>query len=493
MIKYERASFDKKELLRFTVIFFLLLSIAASLSAQNNSGIAARHPNVIFILADDMGYGDLGCYGQQKISTPHIDAMAKSGMRFTQFYAGTSVCAPSRASLMTGLHTGHTPIRGNLEVKPEGQWPIPDSTYTMAEMFKQAGYVTGDFGKWGLGYVGSTGDPVKQGFDRFYGYNCQAQAHNYFPDHLWDNEQKIELQNTLEKQPQYAADMIQNQALHFIDANSSKPFFLFLSYTLPHAGLQLPEGDTCFERYKKQFNETPRPVSSGWNGKSYQPQPYPRAAYAAMVSRLDRYVGQVMAKLKELKLDRQTLVIFTSDNGPHAEGGNDYAFFNSNGGFRGIKRDLYEGGIREPMIASWPGVIKAGSLSRQTGAFWDFFPTFAAIAGQQIPSTVDGLSILPALTGKGIQKQHDYLYWEFHENGGRQAVLLGKWKGIRLNVTKEPGGDIELYDLSTDPGEKINLAASNPSVVQQIKKIMQEAHVENKDFPLFKPTALRIE
>ncbi len=447
---------------------------------------AQQKPNVIFILADDMGYGDVGCYGQQKISTPNIDQLAKNGMRFTQFYAGTSVCAPSRASLMTGLHTGHTPIRGNYEVQPEGQLPIPDSSYSIAELFKKAGYATGDFGKWGLGYIGSTGDPIKQGFDHFYGYNCQAQAHNYFPDHLWDNDHRIELKNTSTNHPQYAGDMIQEKALSFINNNRQQPFFLFLSYTLPHAGLQLPEGDTVFERYKKQFKEEPKPVKSGWNGIGYQPQPYPRAAYAAMVARLDRYVGEVVARLQALSLDKNTLIIFTSDNGPHAEGGNDYAFFNSNAGFKGIKRDLYEGGIREPMIASWPAMIKPGTVSQQTGAFWDFFPTFADIIKQPVSKNIDGISILPTLIAKGKQKQHDYLYWEFHENGGRQAVLLGKWKGVRLNVFKAPDGDIELYDLNTDPHETKNVATTNASVIEKIRTIMREAHTENKDFPFIK-------
>lgn len=459
---------------------YLLLLVFEHSAAQKNG----NHPNVIFILADDLGYGDPGCYGQKIISTPNIDLLAKHGMRFTQFYAGTSVCAPSRASLMTGLHTGHTPIRGNREVQPEGQLPIPDSSYTLAELFKKAGYTTGDFGKWGLGYIGSTGDPIKQGFDQFYGYNCQGKAHNYFPDHLWNNDTRIPLNNTIDHQSQYAADMIQEKALDFIDANHTKPFFLYLSYTLPHAGLQLPAGDTCFERYRKQFNEIAKPVTTVWNGgNSYQPQPYPRAAYAAMVSRLDRYVGEVVNKLKSLHLDQNTLIIFTSDNGPHAEGGNDYVFFNSNGGFRGIKRDLYEGGIREPMIASWPAMIKPGTVSGQAGAFWDFFPTFAHLIGQPVPKNLDGISILPTLTGKGKQEQHNYYYWEFHENGGRQAVLMGKWKGVRLNVFKAPDADIELYDLSTDPKETKNMATMNPLVVKRIREIMKISHEENADFP----------
>jgi arylsulfatase A len=461
--------------------FLLLLSILTVCGGAQS----VSRPNVIFILADDLGYGDIGCYGQQKITTPHIDRLAAKGMRFTQFYAGTSVCAPSRASLMTGMHTGHTPIRGNISVEPEGQWPLPDSSYTIAEMFRKAGYATGDFGKWGMGPVGSSGDPLKQGFDQFYGYNCQAEAHNFFPDHLWDNNQKVQLNNNPNNQSEYAADLIQSRALRFIDQYKARPFFLYLSYTLPHAGLQLPAGDTCFERYKKLFQESPKPVPAVWNGKGYQPQAYPRAAYAAMVSRLDRYVGEVMEKLKQLGLDKNTLVIFTSDNGPHAEGGNDYRFFNSAGNFRGIKRDLYEGGIRVPMIACWPGKIQSGAVTKQTGTFWDFLSTFSALVKQPLPAHTDGISLLPALLGKTGQQQHEYLYWEFHENNGRQAVLMEKWKGIRLQVFDHPDGDIELYDLSTDPAEANNVADKHPEIIQKIKAIMRNAHTENADFPFW--------
>ncbi len=436
-------------------------------------------PNVIFILADDMGYGDLGCYGQQLIQTPNIDRLAAGGMRFTQFYAGTAVCAPSRASLMTGMHTGHTPIRGNVEVQPEGQLPIPESAYTIAELFKKAGYTTGDFGKWGLGYVGSSGDPIKQGFDHFFGYNCQAQAHNYFPDHLWDNDTKVLLPNTSAQQPAYAGDIIQQKALSFLDENQAKPFFLYLSYTLPHAGLQLPVGDSLFIWYKQKFNEQPQPVKA-WNGTGYQPQAYPHAAYAAMVAKLDLYVGQVLAKLKALNIDQNTLVIFTSDNGPHAEGGNDPGFFNSSGGFRGIKRDLYEGGIREPMIASWPAVIKKGQVSRQVGAFWDFFPTFANILGEPVSGSVDGISILPTFTSKGKQKQHRYLYWEFHENGGRQAIRMGKWKGVRYNVKRDRQAKWEVYDLLTDAGETNNVSSQHPELVKQFEALAKLAHAPSQ-------------
>jgi len=445
-------------------------------------------PNIIFILADDLGYGDLGCYGQKLIQTPNLDAMAKQGLRFTQFYAGTAVCAPSRSSFLTGQHTGHTPIRGNKGVQPEGQWPIPDSTVTIAEVLKQAGYATGDFGKWGLGPVASSGDPIKQGFDAFYGYNCQTLAHDYYPDHLWENDTRVDFAaNTPEHPTDYSADLIHQKALQFIDQHKGSPFFVFLSYTLPHAALQVPD-DSLFEKYRKLLNEHPIPVPK-WNGKNYAPQAYPRSAYAAMVSRLDAYVGQVLQKLKEAGIDKNTLVIFSSDNGPHKEGGYDPDFFNSNGPLRGIKRDLYEGGMREPMIAWWPGKIKAGGTSDYIGAFWDFLPTFAELAKTPQPKNIDGISIVPALLGQKNAPMHPWLYWEFHEQGGKQAVRMGKWKGVKLNVTSQPNGPIELYDLTTDEAEKNNVADKHPDVVAAIRKIMEQQHRESPDFPLFTKSA----
>ena len=441
-----------------------------------------QKPNVIFILADDMGYGDLGCYGQQKIETPNIDKLASGGIRFMQFYAGTSVCAPSRASLMTGLHTGHTPVRGNYEINPEGQLPLPDSSYIMPEMFKSAGYKTGVFGKWGMGYPGSEGDPVNQGVDYFYGYNCQRQSHNFFPDHLWENTTRIKLDNTTSNMPQYAPELIQEKAMDFMESNQSAPFFMYLAYTLPHAALQLPAGDEVFEHYKKKFNEQPKNIIKDWNGKGYQPQAYPRAAYAAMVARLDAYVGEVVAKLKQLGLDKNTLIVFSSDNGPHREGGNDPEFFNSNGGFKGIKRQLTEGGMREPMIVNWPGKIKAGQVSDHIGAFWDFLPTFSQLAGEELPFKSDGISLMPVLLGKK-QPKHDFLYWEFHEDGGRQAVRMGKWKGIKEGVMKNPDVKLALYDLTADPGETKNIADEHPEVVRKINEAMLKSHVENKNFP----------
>jgi arylsulfatase A len=448
--------------------------------------VLAQTPNVVFILVDDMGYGDLGCYGQKLIETPNIDKLAASGIKFTQFYAGTSVCAPSRASLMTGLHTGHTAIRGNYEVEPEGQFPIPDSVVVIPELFKKAGYTTGTFGKWGLGYPGSEGDPVKQGVDVFYGYNCQRQSHNYFPDHLWSNTERINLTNTPTNQVQYAPQLIQQNAINFIVQNNANPFFLYLAYTLPHAGLQLPENDKIFNYYKRKFNESPRPIKSDWSSVSYQPQAYPRAAYAAMVTKLDNYVGEVVQKIKELGLEKNTLIIFSSDNGPHTEGGNDPAFFNSSGGFRGVKRQLTEGGIRTPMIASWQGKIKAGKTSNHIGAFWDFFPTFSELTKQRMAQHSDGISILPVLLNKSCVKSHEFLYWEFHEDGGRQAVRLGNWKGIREQVMKEAQAPIKLYDLTNDPKETTDLASVNPEMIERIKAIMLAEHLENKNFPFIR-------
>lgn len=459
---------------------FLLLLILTT------KPVLAQKPNVVFILVDDMGYGDLGCYGQKQIETPNLDKLASGGIKFTQFYAGTSVCAPSRASLMTGLHTGHTPIRGNYEIKPEGQFPIPDSIVLLPELFKQAGYSTGAFGKWGLGYPGSEGDPIKQGVDVFYGYNCQRQSHNYFPDHLWSNAERINLTNTLTNQVQYAPDLIQQKVMDFIVYQKTNPFFLYLSYTLPHAGLQLPENDKVFSYYKNKFKETPKIIRNSWNGLGYQPQAYPRSAYAAMVTKLDIYVGEVIQKLKELGLEKNTIIVFSSDNGPHTEGGNDPDFFNSSGGFSGVKRQLTEGGIRIPMIISWPEKIKQGRTSSHIGAFWDFFPTFADLTGQQVAQHSDGISILPVILNKPNVKTHEFLYWEFHEDGGRQAVRLGNWKGIRERVIKNAQAPIKLYDLSKDPKETTDLAAVNPKLIARIKAIILAEHQENKNFPFIK-------
>ncbi|WP_332369386.1 arylsulfatase [Spirosoma telluris] len=414
--------------------------------------------------------------------------MAFQGIRFTQFYAGTTVCAPSRSSLLTGKHTGHTYIRGNKGVDPEGQEPIADSVVTLAEVLKKAGYATAAFGKWGLGPVGSEGDPNNQGFDTFYGYNCQSLAHRYYPDHLWQNSQRISLTENanLTNNQIYAPDLIQKQALGFIESRDSKqPFFLFLPYILPHAELLVPD-DSLFRYYKGKFPEAPfKGADYGTSATTggYTSQAYPHATFAAMVARLDAYVGQILDKLKAEGLDENTLVIFTSDNGPHLEGGADPTFFASGGGFRGFKRDLYEGGIRVPFITRWPGKIKSNTQSNYIGAFWDLFPTFAELAGAKSTKNGDGLSIVPSLLGKGNQKAHDYLYWEFHEGGGKQAVRQGKWKAVRLNVNKPDTSTLELYDLTKDPGEKQDISKAFPAKAKELDRLMKQSHVPSVLFP----------
>ncbi|MDF2193675.1 arylsulfatase [Paraflavitalea sp. CAU 1676] len=461
-------------------LFPSLLQVVAAL-AQQKAGPSRQPTNIILIVADDLGYGDLGCYGQKKFTTPNIDKLAATGMQFTQFYSGTTVCAPSRASLMTGLHTGHTAIRGNRGFKPEGQFPLPDSALTIAAVLKKAGYATGAFGKWGMGYPGSSGEPLKQGIQRFYGYNCQSQAHNYFPDHLWDNDRRVEFPGNITSDSLYSPDKIHSEAMKFLQENSRKPFFLFLPYTLPHAKLELPHDDSVYNHYVKAYDDIPTPP--GAPSKGVIKGVYPHAAFAAMVSRLDRYVGEVYRYVQQNGLAENTLIIFTSDNGPHREDHGDPEFFNSNGGLRGIKRDMYEGGIRVPFIASWKGKIKAGVKNEQPAAWWDLFPTFQELANIMVWKQIDGISIIPALTGKP-QRAHNYFYWEFHEQGGKQAVRWGKWKGVRLNVSKEADGPMELYDLAADPAEKNNIAAAHPEIVKQIAAYMQEAHVPDAQWPL---------
>lgn len=465
--------------MKYKFLFFIGFLFVTVLSAQ-------QKPNIILIVADDLGYGDVGCYGQQKIKTPSIDLLAKNGMQFTDFYAGTAVCAPSRASLMTGMHTGHTDVRGNKSFKPEGQYPLADSTITIAQVLKNNGYTTGDFGKWGLGFVGSNSEPLKKGFETFYGYNCQTLAHNYYPDHLWDNDKKVELDANKKSESIYSADLIHEKALRFIEQKHQQPFFVFLSYTLPHAALSVPH-DEVYNQYVKTFNEKPLEEKNWKKFEGASFEPYPHAAYAAMVSRLDKYVGDVMNTIKKLGIEKNTLIIFTSDNGPHREGGNDPEFFNSSGIYKGIKRDLYEGGMREPFIANWAGTIKPGTKNNFIGAFWDLFPTFEEIAGIQSNKNIDGISILPTLKGNTKQqKQHEYLYWEFHENNGRQAVRYGKWKAVKYGVSSSDAVAVELYDLEKDPSEKNNVAAQHLDLVKKMDAFIQQSHVANKDWPLLK-------
>jgi arylsulfatase A-like enzyme len=434
-----------------------------------NNGDDDRLPNVIYVLADDLGYGDLSCYGQEKFQTPNIDALARNGMRFTQHYSGSTVCAPSRCCLMTGLHTGHAVVRGNAEVKPEGQEPMPADTFTVAHLMRNAGYKTGVFGKWGLGAPASASEPLKMGFDRFYGYNCQRIAHSYYPAFLWsDGKRELLIENAAQKPKVYAPKLIQEQALEFIRENKDQPFFLYYAAVQPHADMVAPPG--YMEKHRGKYDpETP------YKQNYYHAQDTPHAAFAAMVNVLDNYVGQISIELKELGIADNTLIIFTSDNGPHVEGGHDPEYFNSNGIFRGTKRDLYEGGMHVPMIASWPGKIESGAESDHVSAFWDFLPTMAELTSQSLPSETDGVSMLPTLMGQPDQKQHEYLYWEFAEKKGRVALRKGDWKAVRYNASIDPHSPLELYNLSSDPGEEINVAAKHPAVASELRNLIESA------------------
>jgi arylsulfatase A len=466
--------------MRFLFLFlFPLLCLPIAAFSQ----VKKKQPNIILLVADDLGYGDLGCYGQEKIETPNINRMAAMGMRFTQFYAGTSVCAPSRASLLTGLHTGHAPVRGNKGMKPEGQYPLSDSALTFPMLLQKHGYQTAAFGKWGLGFITTSGDPAKKGIDHFYGYNCQSLAHDYYPDHLWSDYRKIDFLENQSADSIYSADLIHREAMAFLGNAGEKPFFLFLPYTLPHAELQAPR-DSLYHYYIRKFSEKPKtPQVDGNSKKDVHFEPYPHAAFAAMVTRLDRYVGEMLDLMAKNGLDKNTLFLFTSDNGPHREHGGDPEFFNSNGGFRGIKRDLYEGGIRVPLIAYQKGVVPTGTTNKQALAYWDLFPTFVELAGGKSPAHIDGFSIWPALQNKK-QKEHENLYWEFHEGGGRQAIRMGSWKAIRLQVNTSEDPPVELYNLEKDPWEKTNLAEQNPALVKKAKSLFREQHRAHPDFPL---------
>ena len=469
-------------------------------------------PNIIYILADDLGYGELGVYGQEIIETPHIDALANDGMLFTDHYSGSPVCAPSRSVFMTGQHTGHTPIRGNDEWKErgdtwnyqamfdnpflEGQRPIPDSTITIAEVLKSAGYSTGMVGKWGLGAPTTEGLPNKQGFDFFYGYNCQRQAHTLYPMHLWRNDERHLLSNknvpphaNLEDNTDindplsysdfelidYAPELMHNEALNFIDKNQNNPFFLYYASPLPHVPLQAPKRWVDYYQSKIGSEEP-------YTGKSYFPNLTPRATYAAMISYLDEQVGDLIKKLKDIGQYENTLVIFTSDNGPTYAGGADTPFFDSAKPFKTeygwAKGFVHEGGIRVPMIASWPGRIKRGSRSNHISAFQDMMPTFCDIIGISIPNNTDGISMKPTLFGKNQSNTHEYLYWEFPAYKGQQAVRMGKWKAIRRNIF-DGNMKIELYDLNSDYREQNDVASAHPEIILKIKNFMVDSHTRS--------------
>ena len=455
---------------RFSAVLCLAVGVSCA-SAQESDRLQrlrerlrpANKPNIIFILADDLGYGDLGCYGQKKIKTPNVDRLAADGMRFTQCYAGSTVCAPSRAVLMTGLHTGHARVRGNAEM------PLAPADVTVAEVLKQAGYATGAFGKWGLGLENTTGHPNRQGFDEWFGYLNQTHAHDYYPTQLYRNDRLFILDKNLDGQKgQYSHDLFSMVASNFIRINRNTPFFLYLAYTIPHAHNELKD--------KGMVVPSDAPYSK-------EDWPQMEKNKAAMITRMDRDIGQILEYLKKLKIEDNTMVFFTSDNGPHQEGGIKPDFFQSSGPWRGIKRDLYEGGIRIPMVVRWPEKIKPGTVSEQVWAFWDFLPTLAEIVNVEPPLGIDGISMLPTLLGQKQTNQHEFLYWEFHEKGSKQAVRMGDWKAVRLAL----GAPLELYDLKSDPGETANVAEKHPEVIARIEAYLKSARSESERWPLKPP------
>ena len=442
-------------------------------------------PNVIFILADDLGYADLSCLGQNKFSTPNIDSLASQGMMFTQHYSGSSVSAPSRSCLITGQHTGHTVIRGNKELPVEGQHPLPSDTYTIFKMLKDNGYKTSVFGKWGLGAPDTEGAPQNQNVDEFFGYNCQRQAHNYYPYHLWHNGEKIMLDGNKDKnENDYAPYIIHKEAIDFIKENKDTTFFMWYTSVLPHAELKVPEKEleSFVGRPELELERSYAGCDEGMYYKNggYGSQQYTHAAFAAMVSILDKQVGDICRTLDSLGIADNTIIVFTSDNGPHQEGGADPDFFDGNGELRGYKRDLYDGGIRVPMIIKWNGKVAENTKSDHMSAFWDFLPTMAEIIGAEIPENIDGISFLPELTSCGEQKKHDYLYWEFHENNGRQAIRQGDWKAVKYDVHND--GKIELYNIKDDVAEEVDVAEKYPDKVAEMDSLMKVSRVDSDLF-----------
>ncbi len=484
----------------------LLVGIALALGGSSLAEVNAADdspPNVVLIVADDLGYREVGSYGQTKIRTPRLDALARQGVRMTQHYAGSPVCAPSRCVLMTGKDPGHAYVRSNRSTPPEGQWPIPESEVTVAELMRDQGYVTGAFGKWGLGGPDSSGEPLSQGVDRFFGYNCQAHAHSYYPDYLWDDDERTPLNNQppvpghaslpdgadpsdpqsydVFKGEDYAPDHINAQALEFIQENQDRPFFLYYPSIIPHVALHVPDEE--LEPY----------LDLGWHdppftrasGRGYTPHFTPRAAYAAMITRLDRNIGNVLDLLDELGLSDNTLVIFSSDNGTtHLEEEVDYEFFESVGELRGLKGSLYEGGVRVPTIVRWPGKVSAGTTSDYVSGFEDWLPTIldAVGAASEVPEEVNGLSLLPALQGER-QESRSYLYREFPAYGGQQSIRVGDWKAIRQNMNR---GDltIELYNLAEDVGEQNDVAEDHPEIVERLATMMEQNREPSESFPL---------
>jgi arylsulfatase A-like enzyme len=482
----------------------LLISFAPREAAAND----APRPNIVFLLCDDLGYGDVGCFGQKKIRTPNVDRLAAEGMRLTVHYSGNAVCAPSRCTLMTGKHPGHAFIRTNRNYRPdsEGQWPVPADEVMLPKILKSLGYATGAFGKWGLGAPDSTGEPLRQGIDRFFGYNCQGVAHNFYPTSLWDNANRRPLNNppfaVNQKLPadadpndpesykgftgkEYAPDLINEQARQFLRDHKDEPFLLYYPTTVPHLALQVPEDS--LNEYIGKFPDEPY-----IGGRGYLPQRTPRAAYAAMVTRLDREIGRLIDLVEELGLTERTIFVFSSDNGPLFEryGGTDTDFFGSAGQFRGRKGSLYEGGIRVPCIVRWKGHIAPGTESTRITGFEDWMPTLLELIGakDRAPMDIDGISFAPTLFGKS-EPPRPFLYREYPDDGGQQCVRVDNWKAVRQRLNPRPAaklepGPIELYDLARDPQESTDVAAENPEVVARLAKLLKAQHVKSDVFPI---------
>jgi arylsulfatase len=479
------------------------LAVSAVVGSANPTTAAERgdRPNIVLIVADDLGYGELGCYGQRIIETPQLDELAREGVRFTQFYSGAPVCAPARCVLMTGRHSGHAAIRDNRQPKGKtirelrerygweypGQQPLPSAEVTIAELLKQRGYTTAAIGKWGLGHVGTTGDPNDQGFDLFYGYLCQYQAHNHYPRYLWRNHAKEPLPGNNAKRTgdTYAPDKFVEEAQRFLREHQDEPFFLYLPFTIPHLAIQVPE--VSLARYEGKISE-----AAHTDGSNYVKHPTPRAGYAAMVSHMDRDIGRIVDLLAELGLSENTLVLFTSDNGPTFEriGGADSDFFNSSGLLRGRKGSVYEGGIRVPLVARWKGRIPEGRVTNHLAAFWDVLPTLCEIAREEVPAGIDGISFASTLFAEEGQREHEYLYWEFPAYGHQQAVRAGDWKAVRHDVNRGES-EFELYDLGSDLGELHDVASKHPDIVKRMQEIAAAAHTPSTIFPLLPGEAIK--
>ena len=448
----------------------LLASTSVELSAQKNR----ENPNIVFVLADDMGIGDLGCYGQKKIKTPNIDQLAEKGLLFTNHYSGSTVSAPSRCCLLTGKHTGHAYIRGNKGIKSEEGFfdlHLPEEEVTVAEVLKEKGYATMCVGKWGLGGPHTTGSPVRKGFDYFFGYLSQGAAHRYYPEYLYENEDKVMLNKKV-----YSHFLIMEKGLNFIRENAHHPFFAYFAITPPHADLDYPD----LGQYEDAFPETPFINNKQ---KGFKTQMKPKAAYASMVSEIDKNVGQIIRLLKEKGIWENTIFIFSSDNGVHCVGGHEPDFFDSNGPYRGYKRDLYEGGIRTPFVIQWPGVIPQGVVTNHISAFWDFLPTVTELVGAKKVKGIDGISYLPLLIGNGdVARNHEYIYYEFYEQGGKQSILKDGWKLVRLNMSKPGELQEELYYLPDDVGEEKNLIRQNSPKADELRKLAMKARTESEYF-----------